>query len=54
MSNQADVNDFINAIVEQRNNALNSLAEAAATIAFLKRQLEEAQKNEPDTKTTTD
>ena len=51
MSNQPDVNDFISVIIEQRNTALNNLAQSMATVSSLQRQLEEAQNNEPDTET---
>ena len=54
MSNQPDVNDFISVIIEQRNTALNNLAQSMATVSSLQRQLEEAQNTEPDTETTDD
>jgi len=52
MATQPEVNDFINVLMEQRNSALNALAETSAITASLKRQLEEVTQNETDTKNT--
>ena len=52
MATQPEVNDFINVLMEQRNSALNALAETSAITASLKRQLEEATQNETDTENT--
>tara|TARA_R100000458_G_C8092050_1_gene122316 strand:- start:368 stop:529 length:162 start_codon:yes stop_codon:yes gene_type:complete len=47
---KVDINDIVNVIIEQRNNALNTVAELTATVALLKKKLEGGQKNETDTK----
>ena len=52
MSTQVEINDFIAVLMEQRNSALNSLAEASATVASLKRQIEGVTQNETDTEDT--
>tara|TARA_R110000824_G_scaffold134978_1_gene297984 strand:+ start:69 stop:233 length:165 start_codon:yes stop_codon:yes gene_type:complete len=53
MANQIDINDFINVLMEQRNSALNALAESSVITASLKKQLEEATQNETDNQDNT-
>tara|TARA_R100001129_G_scaffold103782_1_gene70889 strand:+ start:1846 stop:2010 length:165 start_codon:yes stop_codon:yes gene_type:complete len=52
MSDQTQLNTFVNIVIEQRNNALNSLASALATIQELKSKIVEVEKNETDTENT--
>ena len=53
MATQPEVNYFITALMEQRNSALNALAESSAITASLKKQLEEATQNETDNQDNT-
>jgi hypothetical protein len=47
-----DINDVVNVIIEQRNTALNKVAELTAIVALLNSQLKEAKKDEPNAENT--
>tara|TARA_R110000765_G_scaffold307282_3_gene401142 strand:- start:545 stop:709 length:165 start_codon:yes stop_codon:yes gene_type:complete len=53
MTNKVDIMDVVAVIIEQRNSALNALAETSATVASLRRQIKGANQNETDTEDTT-
>ena len=53
MATQVEINDFITVLMEQRNSALNALAETSATVVSLRRQIKGANQNETDTEDTT-
>ena len=53
MTNKVDIMDVVAVIIEQRNSALNALAETSATVVSLRRQIKGANQNETDTEDTT-
>tara|TARA_R100000306_G_C4366837_1_gene138059 strand:- start:39 stop:212 length:174 start_codon:yes stop_codon:yes gene_type:complete len=53
MSTQEEVNDFINILMQQRNEALNKLAEAMTTNVSLQRQISKENENADNTETST-
>ena len=53
MSTQEEVNDFINILMQQRNEALNKLAEAMTTNVSFQRQISKENENADNTETST-
>ena len=53
MSTQEEVNDFINILMQQRNEALNKLAAAMTTNVSLQRQISKENENADNTETST-
>ena len=54
MPTQETFNDFVNAIMQQRNDALNRLAEATAVNLSLQKQLDQESENAKNDENTTD
>ena len=52
MATQEEMNDFITALMQQRNDALNKLAEVMATTASLQRQMVKDKENADNTMET--
>lgn len=54
MPTQETINDFVNVIMQQRNEALNRLAEATAVNLSLQKQLNQESENAKNDENTTD
>jgi len=54
MTTQENFNDFVNVIMQQRNEALNRLAEATAVNLSLQKQLNQESENAKNDENTTD
>ena len=52
MATQEELNDFLTALMQQRNDALNKLAEVMATTASLQRQMVKDKENADNTMET--
>ena len=52
MATQDEMNDFITILMQQRNDALNKLAEVMATSASLQRQIAKENENADNTRET--